>query len=203
VGEYDSAKVKLNSGVSLSYHEEGTGKNLLILLHGLNAHSGTWRKNISQLATEERKVVAPSLSPWSGRPPPDISDYTDQVYELIEILDASTVSIAGNSMGGWIAMKIAKRLGGTTKALILEDTAGTRDPFDEEAISSTDSLGIPVLIIWGKDDPMIPSSDAETLHSKIRNSELHVFPDTGHVPHWEKPDVFNKLVDDFLSSNGA
>jgi pimeloyl-ACP methyl ester carboxylesterase len=205
LAEYDNAKATLQSGISLPYHVEGTSrKNLLVLLHGLNAHSGTWRNNLPHLASSERKVIAPSLPHWPGPPPPDISEYTTDVHELIETFEPATISIAGNSMGGWIAMKLAKKFGSKpVKAIVLEDSAGTRKPLDEESLLSLDSLEIPVLIVWGKNDLIIPSVDADMLHKKIRNSELHVFPRTGHVPHWEKPEEFNKLVDDFLARSGV
>jgi pimeloyl-ACP methyl ester carboxylesterase len=204
LGEFDNASTRLRSGISLSYHEEGESSNLLVLLHGLNAHSGTWRKNITRLSSENRKAVAPSLPPWPRSRPPEISGYIDTVYELIEELRPSALSIAGNSMGGWIAMKIAARLRkDLVKAIVLEDSAGTRDPLDRESINSVDSLGMPVLIIWGENDPIIPSTDAELLHSMIKNSKLHVMRNTGHVPHWEKASEFNLLVGDFLSKIGV
>jgi pimeloyl-ACP methyl ester carboxylesterase len=203
LGEFDNAELKLDSGGSLSLHEEGESQTILLLLHGLNAHSGTWRNNVSHLITG-RKVVAPSFHPWPASRRPEISTYTNQILELIAKLAPKKLGVAGNSMGGWIAMKIAGKLGSNVvKAVVLEDSAGTRDPLDEESISSIDSLGIPVLIIWGKNDKIIPVSDAELLHSSIENSELRILPGAGHVPHWEKPDEYNNMVQDFLARNGV
>ncbi len=203
MGEFDNAELKLDFGATLSYHEEGESQTILLLLHGLNAHSGTWRNNASHLITG-RKVFAPSFQPWPASRCPEISAYTNQALELIAKLSPKKLGVAGNSMGGWIAMRVAEKLGSNVvKAVVLEDSAGTRDPLDEESISSLDSLGIPVLIIWGKRDKIIPVSDAELLHSRIENSELFIFPDAGHVPHWEKPDEYNNLVQDFLARNGV
>jgi pimeloyl-ACP methyl ester carboxylesterase len=196
LGEYDNAALELHSGAKLPFHEAGSGASILYLLHGLNAHSGTWRKNISALAIN-RKVVAPSLPPWPPSRPPEIGDYTRQIIEMIQKQGPEKLALAGNSMGGWIAMKIAKRLAPLVKAVVLEDSAGTRDPLDLDAIDNLDLLAIPTLIIWGRNDRIIPVSDADFLHSKIRSSVLHIF-EAGHVPHWEKTEEYNKLVEDFL-----
>lgn len=99
-------------------------------------------------------------------------------------------------------MKLAERVGTqTVKAIVLEDSAGTRNPRDEGAIDRLDTLEVPVLIIWGRNDRIIPSEDAEYLHSKIRNSIVRIFPDSGHVPHWEEPEEYNGLVTEFLQGN--
>ncbi len=54
------------------------------------------------------------------------------------------------------------------------------------------------LIIWGKNDKIIPVKYAYEYHRLIENSKLVIFDETGHVPHAEKPEEFNKVVVDFL-----
>jgi pimeloyl-ACP methyl ester carboxylesterase len=70
-----------------------------------------------------------------------------------------------------------------------------------DRIDSTPTLGdidVPVLIIHGADDQLIPVSEAEAMHKAIPNSELVVIPDAGHLPNLEQPDLFNDAVIDFL-----
>jgi pimeloyl-ACP methyl ester carboxylesterase len=57
----------------------------------------------------------------------------------------------------------------------------------------------PTLIIWGKQDGLIPVADAEKFNKGIANSELVIFDGAGHIPQVEKAVDFNKKVLDFLS----
>ena len=57
----------------------------------------------------------------------------------------------------------------------------------------------PTLIIWGKQDGLLPVSDAETFNKGIAGSELVIFDQCGHAPQVEKAADFNKKVLEFLS----
>ncbi len=56
----------------------------------------------------------------------------------------------------------------------------------------------PTLIIWGKQDGLLPLSDGEKFNKGIANSEFVVFDNCGHAPQFEKPLDFNKKVLEFL-----
>ncbi len=57
----------------------------------------------------------------------------------------------------------------------------------------------PTLIIWGKQDGLLPVADAYTFKKGIANSELLLFDNCGHVPQFEKAAEFNKAVLAFLA----
>jgi pimeloyl-ACP methyl ester carboxylesterase len=59
-------------------------------------------------------------------------------------------------------------------------------------------LSIPALVIWGADDPYIPSSQAENQKNAFPAAEVHVLADTGHWPFVDEPDVTRSLVVSFL-----
>lgn len=59
-------------------------------------------------------------------------------------------------------------------------------------------IDVPVLIIHGTDDQIIPPSEAEAMHQAIKNSRLVLIKDAGHLPNLEQPDEFNDAVIDFL-----
>jgi pimeloyl-ACP methyl ester carboxylesterase len=61
-----------------------------------------------------------------------------------------------------------------------------------------DEIKKPTLIIWGKQDGLIPVADAEKFNKGIANSQLVVFDNCGHVPQFEKAEDFNKKVLEFL-----
>ncbi|MFH1559816.1 MAG: alpha/beta hydrolase [Chloroflexota bacterium] len=62
------------------------------------------------------------------------------------------------------------------------------------------NIACPTLIIQGERDPWVNAVHAQMLHSSIRESELELFPGTGHEVHREKPEAFNRRVLSFLSS---
>lgn len=68
----------------------------------------------------------------------------------------------------------------------------TIDRFALAPDSATDaelaSLKLPVLILWGEKDRLIPLSSGQWLHARIPGSRLIVYPGTGHLPMEERAD---------------
>jgi pimeloyl-ACP methyl ester carboxylesterase len=56
----------------------------------------------------------------------------------------------------------------------------------------------PSMLLWGKEDIMIPVRFAEPF-VKMKNCRVVLLENCGHRPHAEKPELFNRLVTDFLS----
>jgi pimeloyl-ACP methyl ester carboxylesterase len=52
----------------------------------------------------------------------------------------------------------------------------------------------PTLILWGRDDKLIPLNFAERFHKEITGSRLEVIDDCGHMPHVECADKFNHAL---------
>jgi pimeloyl-ACP methyl ester carboxylesterase len=59
----------------------------------------------------------------------------------------------------------------------------------------------PTLIVWGKQDGLLPLADGEKFDKEIPNSSLVVFDQCGHVPQVEKALEFNTAVLKFLGGN--
>ncbi|UVS68062.1 alpha/beta fold hydrolase [Nitrososphaera viennensis] len=55
----------------------------------------------------------------------------------------------------------------------------------------------PTLVLWGKDDIMIPARYVEPF-VKMRNARVVLLENCGHRPHADRPQVFNRLVADFV-----
>jgi len=60
----------------------------------------------------------------------------------------------------------------------------------------------PTLIIWGKDDWIIPISHAKRAHQLIPGARLAILDRCGHCPPLEQPVAFNELVREFLGPTG-
>jgi len=54
------------------------------------------------------------------------------------------------------------------------------------------------LILWAKDDPVLPVSDAFILSRKIKNSKVKIFPRGGHSPHRNIPEELAKGILEFI-----
>ena len=59
-------------------------------------------------------------------------------------------------------------------------------------------LGMPVLIVWGRNDMTVPFEHSGELRRMIPQAEFHVIEECGHIPHYEKPDEFDPILLDFL-----
>jgi pimeloyl-ACP methyl ester carboxylesterase len=57
----------------------------------------------------------------------------------------------------------------------------------------------PTLVVWGKQDRLVPLAHGEAYHTAIRGSELKVIDRCGHSPQLERPAEFVALVEEFLA----
>jgi len=62
------------------------------------------------------------------------------------------------------------------------------------------SIHAPTLVVWGREDKLIPVARAEKFRDGIPGAKLAVFEQCGHLPQLEKPDEFNRAVLDFLAN---
>lgn len=56
------------------------------------------------------------------------------------------------------------------------------------------SIAVPVTLIWGREDNIMPPAEAQTLGAALRNAPVFWLPDTGHVPHIESPQAFHETL---------
>lgn len=56
----------------------------------------------------------------------------------------------------------------------------------------------PTLVVWGKQDRLVPLAHGEAYHKAIRGSELKVIDCCGHSPQLERPAEFVALIEEFL-----
>ncbi|UUU23569.1 alpha/beta fold hydrolase [Streptomyces sp. DSM 40750] len=61
---------------------------------------------------------------------------------------------------------------------------------------------VPALVVVGTDDEYTPVTDAEAMHAALPDSTLHVIDGAAHLPNLERPDDFNKALEDFLARVG-
>lgn len=59
---------------------------------------------------------------------------------------------------------------------------------------------IPVLLLWGERDSIIPVSHGRATHEQVRGSRLEVFARSGHFPQLDEPERFIDALVDFMDS---
>lgn len=86
----------------------GDGEETVVLLNGTSGHIEAWTRNIRALA-EKYRVIAYDYPGhgFSTLASGDlvIKDYTDHLNGLLDALGLDRVHLAGESLGGWVAIK--------------------------------------------------------------------------------------------------
>ncbi|EIJ41826.1 putative hydrolase or acyltransferase of alpha/beta superfamily [Beggiatoa alba B18LD] len=63
-------------------------------------------------------------------------------------------------------------------------------------------LSLPVLIIWGERDTLVKREALERMILTLQHAQLVILPMAGHAPQLEQPDYFNKILFEFIETNG-
>jgi pyruvate dehydrogenase E2 component (dihydrolipoyllysine-residue acetyltransferase) len=112
-----------------------------------------------------------------------------QLQPVLEMLVADPAMISREMIEDVLKFK---RLDGVEAALnrIIDDSfEGGRQAL--ELTGRLSELTVPVQVIWGRQDRIIPSSHAGGLPATI---EVHVFDDAGHMVHMEKAAEVTQLI---------
>ena len=136
---------------------------------------------------------------------PDINmDYIDgfisqtrarKLRAVLELLVEDASAISADMVEDIIKFK---RLDGVGAALnLLRDGVM---PDGKQGVSFRDGLTdveVPLQVIWGRNDKIIPSDHAADLPDSIR---LTLYDDTGHMPHLERASEVNALIGELVAS---
>jgi pimeloyl-ACP methyl ester carboxylesterase len=85
----------------------------LVLLHGITGSARMWRRTLPLLAPYHEVIAPTALGHRGGaRPalrPTRIEHVVDDAERCLDGLGYQRVHLAGNSMGGWVALELARR----------------------------------------------------------------------------------------------
>lgn len=238
----------------------------VLLLHGYPHDRSLWAPQLAAPASGFR-YLAPDL-PGFGETariaPTTLDRWSDWAIALLDALGLERAVIGGLSMGGYLALAIARRHPSRVRALVLADTRAGADSDEarakrreaqtlaraegpgaiaERAIAgmigrttrasrpavvaeldammrrapveaivdalqvmidrpdatpSLAAISVPTLILCGEEDVLTPPDDSRAMHAAIGGSRLEVIPKAGHASNLEQPEVFNRLLSDFL-----
>ncbi len=92
---------------------------------------------------------------------------------------------------------LSQKVRGSTEALLTILRANFFNTLGDE-IRELGRLNIPTLIVWGREDRSLPLAAAEEMHRLLPGSRLEVIDEAGHLVNFDRPEVFDRLVVDFL-----
>ena len=119
-------------GFDISYLKGGADGELdpVLYLHGMGG-GGKWEAFHMALGTTAM-TYAPQLPGWRESQVPEgissVEDYAGVVVELLDALELDRLTLAGHSIGGWIALKVASRHPERISSLILSGVMGLDVP---------------------------------------------------------------------------
>jgi pimeloyl-ACP methyl ester carboxylesterase len=109
----------------------------------------------------------------------DPSDITDEKINILQqplVLKDST-----NTLGDWLK-----------SVLGVQEVSLTSDPKNYQRLT------MPVLIVWGDRDTVIPLKEGQYLQSILPHADLVLMKGVNHIPHVEDLDVLMKIALEFL-----
>jgi pimeloyl-ACP methyl ester carboxylesterase len=128
----------------------------IVLLHGLGASSATFHPVIGALRRGYRVIVPDLPGCGASRPPAGkefltFSELLDVTERLVERVAPSGAYLAGNSMGGWIAAKLAARRPDLARGIALINPGGPALRAEEwvdfsRVLTSEDAAAVPQLV---------------------------------------------------------
>jgi pimeloyl-ACP methyl ester carboxylesterase len=105
--------VRTLPAVTLNHHRAGSGEPL-VLIHGIGSQWQVWRPLFEHL-TPHRDVIALDLPGFGDSPAladgdkPTPARFADFVIDLFDAFGIERPVVAGNSLGGWVALEVARR----------------------------------------------------------------------------------------------
>jgi pimeloyl-ACP methyl ester carboxylesterase len=137
---------------------------IVLLLHDQGRSADQWREFVPILESRFR-VLAPDLP---------AGDTETKLVHLRAAIDGARCGVIGHGTGGALAQRLAAE--GRVDAMVLLDAPRA------EGISDGDfaALDLPVLLLWGEEDDVVPVAIAEELNDAIATSTLGLLPGCGH-----------------------
>lgn len=80
---------------------------------------------------------------------------------------------------------------------------GAIDILSDDVSEALAAIAAPTLLVWGEQDKLVPVEVAEAVRQALKCARLEVIPNAGHVPMWDQPEHFNRLILDFLQPASA
>jgi 4,5:9,10-diseco-3-hydroxy-5,9,17-trioxoandrosta-1(10),2-diene-4-oate hydrolase len=112
----------------------------------------------------------------------DPSQARDDFIDRVTAIGA----LPGNQRSFLSLLRVTSNILGVKKGIVADFSARLK------------KIKAPILMIWGRQDQILPLADGEAAVQNMANGRLHVMDRAGHLPQIDKPEEFNATVLDFL-----
>lgn len=82
---------------------------------------------------------------------------------------------------------------------VLEQLIARRQAWETQVEAQVDSIGVPLLVIWGRNDRPVPVAHADRVR-RVKGARVVIIDNCGHAPMVERPQEFATHLRDFLDS---
>ncbi|RYD85311.1 MAG: alpha/beta hydrolase [Sphingomonadales bacterium] len=120
-------------GIRTRYlHAGEKGKPVLLLLHGVGGHAEAYSRNLRAHAADFDVWAIDMIGHgWSDKPLHnlEVAHYVTHVLDFLDAIGADKAHISGESLGGWVASRIAADYPERVERLVLNTAGGSQaDP---------------------------------------------------------------------------
>lgn len=117
------------NGLQVEFTDAGRGTPLLFV-HGFPLNRTAWAPQVAAFQSRFR-VIAPDLRGMGGSQatagPVAMDRYAEDLHELLRFLEAGPAVLVGHSMGGYVALALAKAFPEALRGLVLVATKAGAD----------------------------------------------------------------------------
>ena len=209
--------VKSYDGVPIAYSVAGSGEGALLFIHSWSCDRSYWTAQVGAFASNQ-KVVTVDLAghgdSGAEREAWTIEALARDVEAVIAELDLASVVLVGHSMGGPVALEVARRLPDRVVGVIGVDAFQGPEWNGPEAenlcaaapqVAATQlaelaaydlaralsAVRVPVRAINGS---LVPTR-VEAVRARHRDFDAVILDGVGHFPMLERPDEFNRQLE--------
>ncbi|MFC2973040.1 alpha/beta fold hydrolase [Azotobacter bryophylli] len=112
----------------------------LLLLHGVGGHAEAYVRNLKAHGEHFRTWAIDMIGHgWSAKPdsPREVRQYVEHVLRFLDTLGIERVNVSGESLGGWVASRLAIDHPDRVERLVLNTAGGSQaDPVVMERLKS-------------------------------------------------------------------
>lgn len=138
--------------VSLYYEEQGAGEPLL-LLHGLGSNGRSWEYQVEPFARQYR-VIVPDVRGHgrSAKPtgPYSVSQFANDIFNLLDHLQIDRFHLVGLSMGGMIGFQMAVDRPERLKSMTIVNSGRTDPPWPQGKMANLAAAAHYPVCVYGK-----------------------------------------------------
>jgi pimeloyl-ACP methyl ester carboxylesterase len=177
-----------------------------------------FRDLLDTLGIEKATLVGHSLGGWMAA---ELAVWYPERVEKLVLSNAVGIRVKGSPIGDLFAMNAqeimmacfdnfaaaaplmptefsADYLIGQYRQLTTLASLAWNPSYDPKLERRLERITCPTLIVWGANDRLIPPVYAEAFQRAIDGSQVAVLSGTGHMPMFEKPQEWSKVIADFL-----